>query len=102
LFNALYGLMFVTMRDLFSGENDQGLIIGRLYALMSACMTPTARYLVEQPISEGEHAGPTFEIHQFSGDPWRETTELADAVATEDTRLEGVRSIVGSLGRSSD
>ncbi|MCL1592715.1 MAG: ferritin-like protein, partial [Actinomycetia bacterium] len=98
-FNALYGLMFVTMRDLFSGEEDQGAVIGRLYGLMTGCMTPTARYLVAQPISGGEHAGPTFEVYHFADDPWSETIRLADSVVHDHPELEAVVSIVHDLGR---
>lgn len=97
LFNALYGLMFVTMRDLFSGDQDQGVVIGRLYALMSACMTPTAKYLVAQPIGDGEHAAPTFETHRFSEDPWHETADMADVVVVDHPVLEAVRVAIESL-----
>ena len=96
LFNAFYGLMFVTMTDLFSGEHDQEETIGRLYALMSVCMAPTARYLVQQPISDGEHAGPTFEIHRFSGDPWSETADIADLVVIDHPKLRGVHAVIES------
>jgi hypothetical protein len=96
LFNAFYGLMFVTMTNLFSGKHDHDDAIARLYILMSVCMAPTARYLVQQPISNGEHAGPTFEIHRFSGDPWSETADIADLVVADHPDLKGVHAVIES------
>jgi len=97
LFNALYGLMFVTMGDLFSGEHDQGEVIGRLYPLMTGCMAPTARALVQQRIGEGENAAPTFETYRFDGDPWQETSALADSIAQGYPELESVRSTIQAM-----
>jgi len=97
LFNALYSLMFVTMGDLFSGEQDQDDVIGRLYSLMTGCMTPTATTLVRQPIENDENAAPTFEVHEFDSDPWRETLALADSVVEDYPDLEGVRAIVQAM-----
>jgi len=96
-FNALYGLMFVTMGDLFSAEHDQGEIIGHLYPLMSGCMAPTARALVQQPIGNGENAAPTFEAHRFGDDPWLETLGLADAMAEHYPELAGVRATLQAM-----
>lgn len=81
LFNALYGLTFLTMARLFSGKRRQGSFVRRLYGLMSGAMAPVARYLVQQPISADHNAAPTFETYRFSGDPWVETSTLARAVA---------------------
>ena len=68
LFNALYGLVFVTMEGLFSGSSDQGALVGRLYGLMSHCLAPTARYLVRQPVTDARTGGPTFEVYRFEAD----------------------------------
>ena len=87
LFNALYGLVYVTMNDLYSGTQDQGEAIGRLYKLMRFGVSPTARYLMRQPLDTGGNAGPTFEIHRFGADPWGETAELAEAVAVDHPEL---------------
>lgn len=88
-FNALYGLMYVTMGDLFSGHHDQGERIGRLYALMSKCLAPVARRLVQVPIDGGQNACPTFETYGFAGDPWEETSAmLEDLVTTEPALAE--------------
>jgi hypothetical protein len=101
LFNALYGLVFVTMQGLFSGSGDQGASIGRLYTLMSRCLAPTARYLVRQPVTEASTAGPTFEVYRFKADPYVETATLAAAVSRDYPELEEVASRVLALRASS-
>jgi hypothetical protein len=98
LFNALYGLTFVTMSDLFSRDHDQGAMIGRLYPLMKDCMTPTARILVRQSIGDGEHAAPTFERYRFTDDPWHETLALAERVVEAYPDMAAVRDAVSAMG----
>jgi hypothetical protein len=97
LFNALYGLVFVTMDGLFSGSSDQGALVGRLYTLMSHCLAPTARYLVRQPVTDARTAGPTFEVYRFEGDPYVETAALAAAVSRDHSELEEVASNVSAF-----
>jgi hypothetical protein len=97
LFNALYGLVFVTMEGLFSGSSDQGGSVGRLYALMSHCLAPTARYLVRQPVNDARIAGPTFEVYRFEADPYVETAALAAAVCRDHSELEEVASRVSAF-----
>lgn len=99
LFNALYSLMFVTMGDLFSRDQDQGEVVGRLYPLMSDCMTPTARALVKQPISDDENAAPTFEAYPFQGDPWQETLALAEQLTQLYPDIEPVHATIQSMIR---
>ena len=103
LFNALYGLVYVTMGGLFSGTQDQSMLIGRLYALMSDCLSPTARYLVRQPVDENTNAAPTFEIYRFGDDPWTETARLAETVSGNHPELSEVASkISGTLRMGPD
>ena len=97
LFNACYGLIFVTLRELFSGTSDQSPLIGRLYGLMSDCLTPTARYLVRQPVDAHATAGPTFEPYPLGEDPWVETAELASRVDTADPDLAAVAAKLSHL-----
>jgi hypothetical protein len=97
LFNAFYGLTFITIGRLFSGKRRQGSFVRRLYGLMSDCMAPTARYLVQQPVSSDHNAGPTFETYRFSGDPWNETSALARAVAEVHPDLEAVAVRIATL-----
>lgn len=97
LFNALYGLVFVTMRDLYSGTQDQGMLIGRLYTLMSDCLAKTALYLVSQPLDGETNAAPTFEVYRFAGDPWEETVRLAHTVIEDHPELEAVAATVSKL-----
>jgi hypothetical protein len=51
--------------------------------LMSRCLAPVARYLVQLPIDRGLHAAPTFEGFVVIGDPWEETSALAHSVARD-------------------
>lgn len=97
LFNAMYGLMFVTMGELFSGTHDQASGIGRLYALMSSCLAVTARYLVSLPISDDNTAAPTFEVFHFSDDPWIQTAGLADAVSEKHPALVSVAKTIATI-----
>lgn len=97
LFNAMYGLVFVTMSELFSGTHNQGEGVGRLYALMSSCLAPTARYLVSTPISADNTAAPTFEVFPFSDEPWAQTVELADTVSGAHPELDSVARMLASI-----
>lgn len=90
LFNALYGLVYLTMGDIFSGTVDQGARIGRLYALMSHCMTPTGSYLASQPVTDAETAGPTFEVYALGSEPWTTAFGLAAAAAEQHPELAAV------------
>ncbi|HAX82753.1 MAG TPA: hypothetical protein DCY40_09330 [Actinobacteria bacterium] len=90
LFNALYALTFLTMADLFSGTVDQKARIGRLYALMSQCLTPTGRYLAAQPLTATTTAGPTFEVYDLGADPWPTAYGVAAAAAEHHPGLAGV------------
>jgi hypothetical protein len=99
LFNAVYRLLFITMKEMFAAGSDQGGAAGRLYRLMSKCLAPIARHLVTLPI-DGEHtAGPTFEFYRFRGDPSAEALSLAGTVIEADPVLapvaEALRSAVG-------
>jgi hypothetical protein len=96
-FNALYGLVYVTMGDLFSGEHDQGERIGRLYTLMSDALSPVARQLVQIPIDEGQNACPTFEIYRFTKDPWEETAEMLEQVVSTHPELADAATRVRSF-----
>jgi hypothetical protein len=90
LFNALYMLLFDTMRRMYAPDADQGALVGRLYTLMSHGLAPVARHLVSLPIGDGLNAGPTFERYAFTGDPVEETIALAESVAGEHPALAPV------------
>jgi hypothetical protein len=55
--------------------------------LMSRCLAPVARYLVQLPIDRGLHVAPTFEGYVFIGDPWEETSALAHTVARDHSEI---------------
>lgn len=97
LFNACYRLVFATMEHLHAPKADRGALIGRLYTLMSHCLTPTARYLVGIPIGNELNAGPTFEIYRFTGEPFAETLTLARASATAHPALAPVAASLEAL-----
>ncbi|HSM02360.1 MAG TPA: ferritin-like domain-containing protein [Acidimicrobiia bacterium] len=90
LFNAMYMLLFDTMKRMYSPGADQGAEIGRLYTLMSDGLAPVARLLVTLPVGGGMNAGPTFERYAFTEDPVEETIRLADAVAVHHPEIRSV------------
>ena len=90
LFNAVLRLVFSTMEGMFSSHADQGALAGRLYSLMSEVLSPVARLLMTQPMSESTNAGPTFEWYEFSAAPESEVLQLADSVAANYPDLEQV------------
>jgi hypothetical protein len=100
LFNATYRLLLITMEELFAAGADRGKAAGRLYRLMSECMAPTARYLVTLPIGDGTTAGPTFEWHEFGGDPVTEAVDLAHEVAEAHQALAPVEATLRSTFES--
>lgn len=96
LFNAVYRAFYHTMDRLFSGGDDQGAEVGRLYGTMSRVLGPIARYLTELEGADGFRAGPTFERYDFgAGDPDRHVAALAARVAAEHPRLDPVAQLVG-------
>lgn len=90
LFNVCYRLIFVTLEEIYSGAGAQSRLIGRLYALMTDCLSPAARYLVRQPIEDGHTSCPTFEAYPLGTDPWAEAAGLAVVVEQDHPELEGV------------
>jgi hypothetical protein len=96
-FNALYGLVYVTMGDIFSGEHDQGERVGRLYMVMSAALAPVARLLVQIPIGDDQNACPTFEAYRFNEDPWEQTAKMMEALATDHPELADAAASVGAF-----
>jgi hypothetical protein len=97
LFNACYRLVFVTMEQMYAPGTDPGAFVGRLYDLMSRCLAPIARYLVTVPIGDGWNAGPTFEIHRFTGEPFQETLALAQSTAAAHPSLAPVAVVLESM-----
>lgn len=97
LFNALYTIVFETMRRLFSDATDKSAAVGDLYSLMSAAMAPVAQLLVTLPIGPHATAGPTFEQHTFGPKPRTETLELASEVAATHPELSPVVGVIREL-----
>ena len=90
LFNALYRYTILTLDELFQVSDDKGALVDRLYALMENALTPVARYLTEMAAEDGKMAGPTFEVHHFSGDPVAELRSMAAEVAEQHPTLAPV------------
>lgn len=90
LFNALYRAVYVALDRIFGGD-AQSRAVGVLYLIMGDLMSQVGQFLVHQPLNGGEHAGPTFEVHEF-GDagPVSEITQLADGAAREYPELSSV------------
>ena len=97
VFNALYGLVYITMADLFSGTHDQGERIGRLYTLMSDALSPVAHQLVRIPIGDDQNACPTFETYRFTIDPWEETAEMLEHVVASHPELSDAATRIRSF-----
>jgi hypothetical protein len=65
--------------------------------LMSRCLAPVARCLVQLPIDRGLHAAPTFEGFVAIGDPWDETSALAHTVARDHSETAKACYLVSGL-----
>lgn len=65
LFNALYRAAFLAMGRIFEGDDNQSHAVGLLYLLMGDLMSQLGQFLVRQPLPNGEHAAPTFEVYEF-------------------------------------
>lgn len=95
LFNALYRYTILTMDELFQPSEDKGALVDRLYTLMESALTPVARYLTELPAGEGKVAGPTFEVHEFGGDPVAELRSMASALSEQHPSLASIATLFG-------
>ena len=85
LVNALYRYLYLTMDDLYQPVADKGLLVQRLYTVMSGLLGPAIRYLMEQPVGGDRVAGPSFEVYPFEPGPpvVDQLKGLADRVLVE-------------------
>lgn len=97
LFNASYELLFLTIGSLYTSTGDKSELVDRLYGLMTSCLAPTARYLVQQPVGGERTAGPTFEMYGLGPDPVAETLDLASNVAGLHPELAEVTSALAGF-----
>ena len=68
LFNGSYCYMLLALEDLFiltDAAEKHRLVSRGLFSIMSSVLPQLARMMMHQPISEDEHAGPTFEYLHF-------------------------------------
>ena len=68
LFNGCYCYMLMALEDIFiltNAAEKHHLVSKGLFSIMHSVMPELARLMMQQPISEYEHAGPTFEYFHF-------------------------------------
>ncbi len=98
LFNASYRYLFFILAELFGPLHHKGEAVGSMYQLMAQVMSELALFLVEQPIGNGEVAGPTFEVFEFeSQDREGELVMMAAAAAGAFPELAEVRDAILAL-----
>ena len=69
LFNGCYCYMLMALEDIFiltNAAEKHHLVSKGLFSIMHSVMPELAWLMMHQPISEGEHAGPTFEYFPFA------------------------------------
>lgn len=99
LFNAIYRSLYLALRRIFEPGANQAQAVGVLYLLMADVLSQLARFLVNQPIGNGEHASPTFEIYEFASEqPLDEVTVLAERCAQIHPELSTVHEALRGLG----
>lgn len=81
LFNALFRYTLLVLDELTRPSDDKGVLVGRLYRLMSGALAPVGRYLMTLPLGDGTVAGPTFEPFEFSGPPVAELHAMVSALS---------------------
>lgn len=99
LFNAIYRSLFFVLARIFEPGSDKSKAVGVLYLLMGDVMSHLARFLVEQPLGNGEVAAPTFEIYEFkTSNRLTEAIELAAASVEPHPDLSPVHDALRGLG----
>jgi len=98
LFNSVYRALYLVLNRMFTDEANQGKSVGVLYLLMADVMSNLARFLVEQPIGDGQFAAPTFEIFEFKTEtPLVEMTALSQTAAEAFPELASVHDALRAL-----
>ncbi|MFZ0013111.1 MAG: ferritin-like protein [Acidimicrobiia bacterium] len=99
LFNALYRGVFLVLDRIFDADSNQSRAVGVLYLLMADVMSQLASFLVSRELGDGEFAGPTFEVFEFTNvSPLDEVTAMADRVAQLHPELSTVHDALKGLG----
>jgi hypothetical protein len=93
LFNALYRYTMLTLDELYQPRAEKGPLVDRLYGLMSRALGPVARYLTELPVGDGQVAGPTFEVHEFSEEPVAELRAMVAKLAPQHPPLASIAAL---------
>jgi hypothetical protein len=73
-----------------------------LYGLMSTALSDLAHHLVDQTLSDGDRAAPTFEAFDFSSNQSKDLASLCERVALGHPELETVCSWISEVGATAD
>jgi hypothetical protein len=99
LFNAIYRGLYLVLNRTFEPGANQVKAVGVLYLLMADVLSQLARFLVEQPIGNGQLASPTFELYEFErSEPLDEVIALAERCAKTYPELSTVHEALRGLG----
>lgn len=98
LFNAIYRGLYLVLNRTFAPGTNQGKAVGVLYFLMADILSQLARFLVIQPIGNGQLGSPTFEVYEFEGsEPLDEVIALAERCAQTYPELSTVHEALSGL-----
>jgi hypothetical protein len=102
LFNGCYCYMLMTLEDLFilTDPAEKHRLVSRgLFSIMSSALPELAGMMMQQPIAEDGHAGPTFEYLHFQHGVSKETQleELCRQARKTNDGLDPILSIITAL-----
>lgn len=102
LFNGCYCYMLLAMEDIFilTDEAEKHRLVFRgLFSIMPSVLPQLALMMMQQPISEDEYAGPTFEFFRFEHGVSKEAQleELCQQAQKTNDGLDRILSIITTL-----
>jgi hypothetical protein len=100
LWNASFSYMLMVLDQLYwitdPAQRTTLTYLG-MVMIMNRVLKPVAELLVRQPIADGVHAGPTFELFRFTGPPRAELVAMAAALEGSYPALAPIRGILAGL-----
>ncbi len=102
LFNGCYCYMLMVLEDVFiltDAVEKHRLVFRGMFSIMSSVLPKLARMMMEQPISDDEYAGPTFEFVPFEHGVSKEIQleELCQRAQKTNDGLDRILSIITTL-----
>ncbi len=102
LFNGCYCYMLLALEDIFiltDAAEKHHLVFRGLFSIMTSALPQLARMVMQQPISEDEYAGPTFEFFRFQHGVSKEAQleELCRQAQKTNDGLDRIHSIITTL-----